>query len=210
MLSWMPAETLAALGVLLQVVLIDLTLAGDNAIIVGMAAARLPPQDRRRAILIGIGIATVLRVLFAVVAVKLLMVIGLTLAGGLLLLWVAWKMFREVCTKRKAGEGHEDALSAAASAKLSYRQALMRIVIADISMSLDNVLAVAGTARNHLPILALGLVLSVGLMGLASTAVAKLLHRMPWLVWVGLAIVTYVALSMIWQGSWEVKRSMMG
>jgi YjbE family integral membrane protein len=210
MLSWMPAEDLAALGILVQVVLIDLTLAGDNAIIVGMAAARLPPQDRRRAILIGIGIATALRVLFAVIAVRLLMVIGLTLAGGLLLLWVAWKMFREVCAKGKPGEGHEDALSAATAAKLSYRQALMRIVIADISMSLDNILAVAGTARNHLPVLAVGLVLSVGLMGLASTAVAKLLHHMPWLVWVGLAIVTYVALSMIWQGSWEVKRSMMG
>jgi YjbE family integral membrane protein len=207
----MPAQDLAALTALVQVVLIDLTLAGDNAIIVGLVAAGLPPKQRRRAILIGIIIATGLRIFFAVIAVRLLAVIGLTLAGGLLLLWVAWKMFREVVTKRQvaAEGGHGTETHSAEALKLGYRKALFRIVLADVSMSLDNVLAVAGTARAHLGVLVIGLLLSVGLMGAASTAVARLLQRMPWLVWLGLAIVTYVALNMIWQGSWEVQRSVM-
>jgi YjbE family integral membrane protein len=191
---------LAALSALLQVVLIDITLAGDNAIVVGMAAAGLPKHQRGKAILLGILVATVLRILFALVTVQLLMIIGLTLAGGLLLLWVAWKMFREATGKGLCGP---DGCPEAPTKTLG--QALIQIVIADISMSLDNVLAVAGTARDHLWVLVAGLTLSVGLMGAASQLVARMIGRFPWIVWIGLGIITYVAASMIWQGWHEVR-----
>jgi YjbE family integral membrane protein len=190
---------LAALSALLQVVLIDITLAGDNAIVVGMAAAGLPPHQRGKAILLGILAATALRILFAVITVQLLAIIGLTLAGGLLLLWVAWKMFREACGKGHCAEGGHVAKTK------TMTQALLQIVVADISMSLDNVLAVAGTARDHLWVLVAGLTLSVGLMGAASQLVARMIGRFPWIVWVGLGIITYVAASMIWQGWHEVR-----
>jgi len=186
---------------LLQVMLIDLMLAGDNAIIVGLAAAGLPAEKRRQAILLGIGTATVLRVVFAAAALKLLEIIGLTLAGGILLLWVAWKLFREI---RATGLAHGPEGEAAKPKTLM--QAALQIVLADVSMSLDNVLAVAGTARDNLLILIAGLLLSVALMGVASHFVARLLGRFPWISWLGLALITFVALRMIYDGSLEVAR----
>ena len=192
---------------LVSVVIIDIVLAGDNAIVVGMAAAGLPVAHRRRVIAAGIAAATVLRILFAFVALEILRtVIGMTLAGGLLLLWVAWKMYREIC------QASADAVPANGADRpapprrpeKTQAQALCQIVVADLSMSLDNVLAVAGVARDHPVVLALGLVLSVALMGVASTYVARLLDRLFWLSWVGLGIVALVALRMIWEGSAQV------
>jgi YjbE family integral membrane protein len=198
---------LAQLSAFVQVVLIDLTLAGDNAVVVGIAAAGLPPRQRRRAILIGIIIATVLRIGFALMASEFLAIIGLTLAGGLLLVWVAYKMLREILAERRRAAACVAAggcVAGASPAVKTMRQALLQIVVADVSMSLDNVLAVAGTARFHVWVLVVGLTLSVALMGAASTLVAKLLHRFPWLVWIGFGIVTYVAFSMIYEGWREV------
>jgi YjbE family integral membrane protein len=188
----------------IQVVVIDLTLAGDNAIVVGMAAAGLAACDRRRAIMIGIVIATGLRIVFAIMASEFLAIIGLTLAGGVLLLWVAWKMLREILGERQTVAALADGAVAAVRSRKSMRQALLQIVVADVSMSLDNVLAVAGTARFHLWVLVAGLGLSVALMGAASTLVARLLQRFQWIVWVGFGIVSYVALSMILDGWREV------
>jgi YjbE family integral membrane protein len=186
-----------SLGLIMaQVLLIDLVLAGDNAVVIGMAVNGLPPAQRRTAILAGIAGATVIRIGFALVAVKMLALIGLTLAGGVLLLWVVWKSAREL---KKTEAGHD---SAPPTGRL--RTAIWRIVVADVSMSLDNVLAVAGAAHGHPAVLALGLLVSVALMGVAATLVARLLTRLPWLAWVGLAIVLYVSLSMIWQGSFQV------
>jgi YjbE family integral membrane protein len=195
------------LGTLLSVVIIDVVLAGDNAIVVGMAAAGLPVERRRGVICLGIAAATVLRILFAYFAVQLLAVIGLTLAGGVLLLWVSWKMYREI---REAQIAELPAAEAACCARrtgihrASATQALTRIVLADVSMSLDNVLAVAGIARDHFWLLAFGLVLSVALMGVASSWIARLLDRHFWISWVGLGIITFVALRMIWDGSTEI------
>jgi len=191
---------------LLSVVIIDIVLAGDNAIIVGMAAAGLPPERRRRVILLGIAAATALRILFAFVALELLQsVIGMTAAGGLLLLWVAWKMYREIRASSPvpahAGAGPAPPMRQRSK---TTAQAMTQIVLADLSMSLDNVLAVAGVARDHPYILAIGLVLSVALMGIASTYVARLLDRLFWLAWVGLGIITFVALRMIWDGSAQI------
>ena len=191
-----------ALAALASVVIIDVVLAGDNAVVVGMAAAGLPREQQHRVIALGIAMATVLRIGFALVTIELLAIIGLTLAGGILLLWVAWKMYREL---RKSRRHAVEASSAGAAAKAkSFNQALLQVVLADVSMSLDNVLAVAGTARDHLWVLVLGLVLSVALMGVASTIVARLLDRHPWFAWIGLAIVTIVAMRMICEGSSEV------
>ncbi len=196
------------LGALLSVVIVDVVLAGDNAIVVGMAAAGLPLGQRRRVIILGIAAATLLRILLAYFAVQLLTVIGLTLAGGVLLLWVSWKMYRDFREMRAS-----DQASAQAGGRCSAQgrvrqksagQALIQIVLADVSMSLDNVLAVAGIARDHFELLAFGLVLSVALMGVASTYIARLLDRHFWISWVGLGIITFVALRMIWEGSTEV------
>ncbi len=192
---------------LLSVVIIDIVLAGDNAIVVGMAAAGLPPAHRRRVIAAGIAAATVLRILFAFVALEILRsVIGITLAGGLLLLWVAWKMYREIRGAAPAAvpAGAAGALDPPRRREKTQAQALCQIVVADLSMSLDNVLAVAGVARNHPYVLALGLILSVALMGVASTYVARLLDRLFWLSWVGLGIVALVALRLIWEGSVQI------
>ncbi|HVJ52249.1 MAG TPA: YjbE family putative metal transport protein [Aliidongia sp.] len=206
-----PWIDLAQLSAFVQVVLIDITLAGDNAIVVGMAAAGLQAADRRRAILMGIAIATVLRIGFALAATEFLAVIGLTLAGGLLLLWVAWKMLREIIQERRLAHCGDKACAAAATvAPKSMRQALIQIVVADVSMSLDNVLAVAGTARFHVWVLVAGLALSVALMGAASTLVTRLLHRYPWIIWLGLGIVTYVAMAMIYDGWREVHAHLAG
>jgi YjbE family integral membrane protein len=189
----------AVLTALAQVVMIDVALAGDNAVVVGMAVAGLPMHQRRTAILLGIGGATVLRILFGVVAVRLLHIIGLTLAGGLLLMWVCWRMYREL---RAARHAH-----GAVIAGKTLRQAMVQIMVADLSMSLDNVLAVAGAAHGHPWVLATGLLFSVVLMGAAATAVARLLDRFRWIGWVGLLIVLYVALEMIWTGGWDVFRA---
>jgi YjbE family integral membrane protein len=185
----------ALFPVLLQVLLIDLVLAGDNAVVIGLAVNGLPPAQRRVAIWAGIGGATIIRIAFALVALKMLAIIGLTLAGGILLLWVVWKSAREL-----RGSAHE----AAAAKPKGLWSAITRIIVADISMSLDNVLAVAGAARQHPAVLALGLLVSVALMGVAANLVAKLLTKFRWLAWVGLAIVLYVSLMMIYQGSFEV------
>lgn len=196
--------TLNQITALVSVVLIDLVLAGDNAIVVGMAAASLAPERRQRAIIAGIAAATVLRLLFAAIALQLLEIIGLSLAGGILLLWVAWKLFRELRQARRARS--ETVLAGAAHPSKTTGQAIIQIVLADVSMSLDNVLAVAGVARTQAEpwVLFLGLVLSVALMGVASALVARLLGRHSWLGWLGLAIIAFVALRMIWQGSGEV------
>jgi YjbE family integral membrane protein len=196
------------LGTLLSVVIIDVVLAGDNAIVVGMAAANLPAERRRRIIVLGIAAATVLRILFAYFAVQLLAVIGLTLAGGVLLLWVSWKMYREIRYTQNADHPEPGPEACRSSGQRTYRassrEALTRIVLADVSMSLDNVLAVAGIARDHFWLLAFGLLLSVALMGIASTWIARLLDRHYWISWVGLGIITFVALRMIWDGSTEI------
>ncbi len=188
---------LALVPVLLQVLMIDLVLAGDNAVVIGLAVNLLPPEQKRRAIWAGIGGATVIRIIFALVALKMLAIIGLTLAGGVLLLWVLWKSAREL-------RGAHAEAAVQPSGRL--RTAIIRIIVADLSMSLDNVLAVAGAARQHPAVLALGLLVSVGLMGIAASLVARLLARYRWLAWVGLAIVLYVSLTMIYQGSFQVLR----
>ncbi|MDB5593933.1 MAG: hypothetical protein JWM36_894 [Hyphomicrobiales bacterium] len=197
--------TADALSALLQVIMIDLVLAGDNAIVIGLAAAGLPKDQRARAILIGIIAATVLRICFAAVTTQLLAIVGLLLAGGILLLWVCWKMWREL----RAGHQHDvDALDAAETAdgppRKSFAQAAWQIVVADISMSLDNVLAVAGAAREHPAVLVFGLILSVALMGIAASFIAKLLQRHRWIAYVGLLVILYVALDMIYRGAHEV------
>ncbi|HVH80245.1 MAG TPA: YjbE family putative metal transport protein [Stellaceae bacterium] len=198
--------TVNQITALASVVLIDIVLAGDNAIVVGMAAAGLTPQRRRQAIVLGIAAATVLRIAFAAVALQLLEIIGLSLAGGILLLWVCWKFFREIReTQRGSGRGGAESAEAPVREKTAGK-AVMQIVLADLSMSLDNVLAIAGVARTQAEpwVLFLGLILSVALMGLASTLIARLLARHFWLSWLGLAIITVVALRMIWAGGGEV------
>jgi YjbE family integral membrane protein len=193
------------LGTLLSVVIIDVVLAGDNAIVVGMAASGLPVEERRRVICLGIAAATALRILFAYFAVQLLAVIGMTLAGGVLLLWVSWKMYREIRETQISDQTTTGGTAyCGGRARTSTREALIRIVLADVSMSLDNVLAVAGIARDHFWLLAFGLLLSVALMGVASTWIARLLDRYYWISWVGLGIITFVALRMIWGGSTEI------
>jgi len=186
-----------------MVVVIDLVLAGDNAIVVGMAASGLPREQQRRVIMIGIVLALLCRIAFALVAVQLLAIIGLLLAGGLLLLWVAWKMWREMhppaaVARERAGPGQRTA------AAKTQRTAIVQIAIADVSMSLDNVLAVAGAARDHMAMLVFGLVLSIALMGAAASFIAGYLERYRWLNYVGLGVITLVAATMIWEGAAEV------
>jgi YjbE family integral membrane protein len=196
----------------LQVILIDLVLAGDNAIVIGLAAAGLPADRRRRAIVIGIIVATVLRIAFALVATQLLQVLGLLLAGGVLLLWVCWKMWRELRTssdEHKAGEsasshGASGSPLSAGMPRKTFGQAVMQIVAADVSMSLDNVLAVAGAAREHPVILGFGLLLSIALMGVAADLLGRLLQRHRWIAYVGLATILYVAGEMIYRGTQEL------
>ena len=187
-----------------QILLIDLSLAGDNAIIVGMAAAGLPQEQRKRAIMIGIVAATVLRILFAIYTVKLLAIIGLTLAGGLMLVWVSWKMYQELRNQRHKDHGSTATTGEEPPHQKTLGKAITQIVIADVSMSLDNVLAVAGAARDHLWVLIIGLALSVVLMGAAASYVVRLLHSYRWIGFAGLLVVLYVALRMIWEGGGEV------
>ena len=189
-----------------QIVLIDIVLAGDNAIVVGMAASRVVPSMRLKVIIYGVAGAVLLRILFAVFATQLLTIVGLTLAGGILLLWVCWKMYRELLPATPepslAAAGH-GAISGEPK-PMSFWSALRQIIIADVSMSLDNVLAVAGTAKGDLWVLVPGLALAVVLMGAASNYIANMLSRNPWITWVGLLIIFYVAADMIWDGSHEV------
>jgi YjbE family integral membrane protein len=199
--------TTEALSALLQVIMIDLVLAGDNAIVIGLAAAGLPKDQRAKAILIGIIAATILRIGFAAATTQLLQIVGLLLAGGILLLWVCWKMWRELRTSHQEQAEGAEALAGhdvGTAPRKSFAQAAWQIVIADVSMSLDNVLAVAGAAREHPGILVFGLVLSVALMGIAASFIAKLLQRHRWIAYVGLAIILYVAAEMIYRGAHEV------
>jgi YjbE family integral membrane protein len=193
-----------AIAALIQVIMIDLVLAGDNAVVIGLAAAGLPTKQRSRAILVGIVAATVLRIAFASIAVELLEIVGLLLAGGILLLWVCWKMWREL-----ESPGHKEAEAVLGTGegqvrRKTFAQAAWQIVIADISMSLDNVLAVAGAARDHPAALVFGLALSIVLMGAAATFIARLLNKHRWIAYLGLAIILYVSLDMIWRGALEV------
>jgi YjbE family integral membrane protein len=202
-----PELLIADLTVLFSVVVLDLVLAGDNAIVIGMAANRVAPHLRSRAIAAGIALATVLRITFAVVAVQLLTIVGLVLVGGLLLLWVAWKLWRDLHgSSDQEPDGVADTLSASAlvAATVSFWASIYRIAIADATMSLDNVLAVAGAGREHPTIMAFGLLLSIALMGAAAVLISRLLDRYRWLNYAGLTIITVVALRMIYDGAGQV------
>jgi YjbE family integral membrane protein len=185
---------------LLNIVMIDLVLAGDNAIVVGMAAARVAPEIRAKVIFWGIAAAVVLRMLFAAITVQLLAVIGLTFAGGILLLWVCWKMYRQI----KMEDQVEHTATAANGTELGFWSAVGLITLADVSMSLDNVLAVAGAANGEPLAIVVGLAIAIVLMAVASHYIARLLVRYPWIAWIGLLIILWVALSMIYKGSHEV------
>ncbi len=207
MWQFLTGPELASLG---SVIVIDIVMSGDNAIIIGMAAAGLPPELRRRAIVIGIGAATVLRVLFATVTIHLLAIIGLTLAGGLLLAWVCWKMWREIRAGQiQSADADGDSPGETGNTK-TLRQAMIAIVVADVTMSLDNVLAVAGAARDNIGILIFGLTLSIALMAVASNYIAKLLERHHWIAYVGLLIVGYVAGDMVFRGFMEISEAAAG
>ena len=204
----------AALVAFLQVVMIDLVLAGDNAIVIGLAAAGLPAEQRTKAIIVGIAAATVMRIGFAGITTQLLQMVGLLLAGGILLLWVCWKMWRELRTTAQEEVEANEALSgfdinadgtiAGHARQKTFGQAAMQILIADVSMSLDNVLAVAGAAKGNVVVLAIGLTVAIVFMAVASAMIAKLLARYFWITWIGLAVILYVALEMIWKGTHQV------
>ncbi len=198
----------AAFAAFMQVLLIDLVLAGDNAIVVGALAAGLPPEQRKKVILIGVLAALVLRIIFALMVTWLLGIVGLVLAGGLLLLWVAWRMYRDI--KGHAGESAGspeivgDERSGIKSTK-TFAGAAWGVAVADVSMSLDNVLAVAGAAREHPGILIVGLIFAVALMGIAANIIAQYIERYRWIAWVGLVVIVYVAGKMIIEGWSEVQ-----
>lgn len=194
-MDWLP---LAELVELFEVVLVNLVLSADNAIVVGIAVAGLPARNRLRVMAVGIAGATLLRIVFAVFTVQLLAIVGLLLAGGLLLLWICWKLWGELRMGRLSAE------AAASDAPKTMAAAVWQIVVADVSMSLDNVLAVAGVARQHLWVLVAGLALSVAFMGLAAALISRLLNRHPWIAYFGLAVILYIALRMIWDGTLEV------
>jgi YjbE family integral membrane protein len=199
---------------LMQVIGIDLVLAGDNAIVIGLAAAGLPKEMRNKAILVGIIAATIMRIGFALITTQLLAIVGLLLAGGLLLLWVCWKMWKELREGDHDANRAEESLTdvdinadgtvAGGAPTKTFAQAATQIIIADVSMSLDNVLAVAGAAKDHPTVLVIGLALSIAMMGFAATFIAKLLNKHRWIAYVGLAIIVYVALKMMWEGWHEV------
>ncbi len=191
---------------LINIVMIDVVLAGDNAIVVGLAASRVAPEQRAKVIFWGIAGAVILRILFAATTNLLLQIVGLTLAGGLLLLWVCWKMYRQITTE--AHDPDEIASNVASTTPVAeampFGRAVTQIVIADVSMSLDNVLAVAGAAGKSSLVLIIGLAVAVILMAVASHYIAKLLVRYPWITWIGLVIILYVAMSMIYDGGHEI------
>jgi YjbE family integral membrane protein len=189
---------LSSLAALFQVVFIDVALAGDNAVVVGLAVAGLPSRQRRLALTIGVGAAMAIRIGLGLIALRLLAVLGLTLAGGLLLLWVAWRLWRELRTLPRA--------RAKPPPRKRMSTAMAQIVAADVSMSLDNVLAIAGAARNEPVVMAIGLTLSVALMGVGAELIARFMEQKRWIGWAGLAIVLYVALRMIAEGTYELWR----
>ncbi len=188
--------TASGFSALIQVILVDLVLAGDNAIVVGMAAAALPPEQRRKVILWGIAAAAIMRIIFAVGAVQLLQVPGLLLVGGVLLLWVCWRLWSEL---RGGPDVHQEA--GAEQGDKTMRQAIVQIVVADLSMSIDNVLAVAGIARDHMTVMVIGLVFAVAFMVFAASMIADLLNKHRWIGYVGLITILYVSFKMIWDGS---------
>jgi YjbE family integral membrane protein len=202
------------LAAFLQVVAIDVVMAGDNAIVIGMAAARVPKAGRKQVVFWGLSASVALRVLLATAAASILKIIGLTLAGGVLLLWVGWRFYRDIAQHKEQNEGadvvaetHENEGSASGATHGdggARRRAILQIIAADLSMSLDNVLAVAGASLNHVWVLVAGLVLSVALMGIAAAQIAKLLQRFPWVSYAGVLIVFYVALRMIWLGGLQI------
>jgi YjbE family integral membrane protein len=213
--------TVAELSVFLQVIMVDLVLAGDNAIVVGMVAASVPKQQRVKVLVFGIVAATIMRIAFALITTQLLAIIGLMLAGGILLLWVCWKLWRDIEEQRRERKAHREKMAAAAAEGGSLAdmgaghdneptdpkplgKAIAQIVIADVTMSLDNVLAVAGTARGHDWVLIFGLALSVALMAVAAGFIARLLKRYHWIAYIGLAVILYVSVDMIWDGAMDV------
>jgi YjbE family integral membrane protein len=196
----------AALSAFVQIIFIDIVLAGDNAIVVGALAAGLPAEQRRKVIMIGVLAALVLRIAFALLVTQLLQIVGLVLAGGILLLWVAWRMYREIRHKDESAGSEEvvgDEHSGLKPAK-SFASAAWGVALADVSMSLDNVLAVAGAAREHPYVLVFGLVLSVLLMGLAANFIARYIDRYRWIAWAGLLVILWVACKMIYEGAGHV------
>ncbi|MDR3436905.1 TerC family protein [Telmatospirillum sp.] len=203
MIIALPWSDIAAI---FTVVLIDVALAGDNALVVGMVAAGLAPSQRRRAIFLGVAGAALLRMVFAGIAVHLLQIVGMTIAGGLLLLWVTWKLWGEIRGSNDKEILTTDGLTATRPIK-TLPQAILQILLADLSMSLDNVLAVAGAARDNIWVLLMGLAFSVVLMAFAASLVAHVIHRHHWIAYVGLMVVLYVALSMIWEGSHDAIRA---
>ncbi len=196
-------QQMIALG---QIILIDFVLAGDNAIVVGLAASRVDPKIRAKVIMLGISGAVVLRIMFAAVATQLLQIVGLMLAGGILLLWVCWKMYREISVPhpQHAVAGGAPLENGDPIRQMSFRAAITQIIIADVSMSLDNVLAVAGAAKGEIWILVVGLTIAIVFMALLSAFIAGLLAKHPWISWIGLAVIVYVALDMIWTGTHQV------
>ena len=206
----------SALIALAQILMINIVLSGDNAVVIGMVAARVQPSDRRRVILWGMGAAVVLRILLAVVAVDLLNILGLLLAGGIILLWVAWRLYRDIREQgaEKAGlatmaaRGRDGTVNGASTSVVPFSRAIWQIAVADISMSVDNVLAIAGAANNNVAVLVIGLAVSVALMGVAATYIAKLLERFPALAYVGVLLILYVGFEMIWEGSGDLPELM--
>jgi YjbE family integral membrane protein len=197
--------TTAGLVALGQVILIDLTMAGDNVVIMGTLTSGLPARERRKVIMLGVGIAVFFLIAFALVATQLLKITGLLLAGGLLLMWVAYNMYRELRPSKEVIADDPSTMEVEGPpASKTFLRAAVQITIADLSMSLDNVLAVAAAAREHPSVLFVGLVLSVTFMGVAASFVAKLIHRFPLLAWAGLLMILYVALKMIWEGWHDV------
>jgi YjbE family integral membrane protein len=208
--------SVSALIALAQVLMINVVLSGDNAVVIGMVAARVQPTDRRRVILWGMGAAVVLRILLALVAVDLLRVLGLLLAGGIILLWVAWRLYRDIReqNEEKAGlaamaaHGGGGAAGGGSASTVPFSRAIWQIAVADISMSVDNVLAIAGAANKNVMVLVIGLVVSVALMGVAATYIARLLQRYPALAYVGVALIVYVGIEMIWEGTGDLPELM--
>jgi len=206
----------SALFVLVQVLMINVVLSGDNAVVIGMVAARVEAENRRKVIAWGMCAAVVLRVVLALLAVDLLKILGLTLAGGVILLWVAWRLYRDIHEKQAekvaletmTGRWGPEDNRARTGTSVPLGRAIVRIAIADISMSIDNVLAIVGAANRNVPVLIIGLVLSVGFMGIAATYIAKLLQRYPALSYVGVLLIVYVAVKMIWAGSGDVREIM--
>lgn len=207
----MPGHFSSALAALFQVILIDLVLAGDNAVVIGTAAGRLSGSRRNKVVFWGMSLAVVLRIGLALIAASVLNILGLMLAGGVLLMWVAWRLYRDItahqAARRKHGNTQTQGLRALES-PTAMRNAILRIAIADVSMSLDNVLAVAGAAMGHLWVLVVGLLLSIALTGVAATAIAALLRRHPWLSYAGVIIILYVALRMMWLGALTIFHAM--